>query len=100
MPAERQPGAITMKNDDIRCKIQLCPEPEIPRPINLPVDAPPDNNGFLIVRFKTGTLDTRHGDLAAAAEQAGMPALVELLEAFGLPSRPLITSIKPDELAK
>ena len=89
-----------MTGDCPACKIRLCPEHQPPRPINLRGDPPPDNSGFLIVRFRAGTLDARHGDLAAAAKQAGLVALIQTLDAFNLSSRPLITSIKPDDLER
>jgi hypothetical protein len=77
----------------------LCPDADPPRPINLPTDPPPDNSGFIIVRLKPGAM-ALHGDLAAAAKQAGAHALSAILEQFGLIGRPLITSIKPDELER
>jgi len=89
-----------MKDDNQACKIRLCPERKPPRPINLSGDPPPDDSGFLVVRFKASTLDARHGDLAAAAKQAGLKALMQLLDTFRLSSRPLITSIKPDVLER
>jgi hypothetical protein len=76
----------------------MCPDHEPPGPINLQGDPPPDDSGFLIVRFKAGTLDVRHGDLAAAAKQAGLTALIHTLDTFKLNSKPLITSIKPEDL--
>jgi len=87
-----------MNDECPACKIRLCPEHQPPRPINLRGDPPPDDTGFLIVRFKANSLDARHGDLVAAGKQAGFEALIQTLDAFKLSSRPLITSIKPDQL--
>src|SRR5438067_4270604 len=89
-----------MKDDCPACKIRICPEHQPPRPINLGADPPPDDSGFLIIRFKLGILAQQHGELATAAKKAGLTALTQLLDAFKLTARPLITSIKPDELER
>ena len=86
--------------DPCVCKPRLCPEHQPPRPINLPSDRPPDDNGFIIIRLRAGALDSRQRDLAAAAKQASLNALIQTLDAFKLSAKPLITSIKPDELER
>src|SRR5262245_45266925 len=87
-------------NDDSPCKIRLCPESKPPRPINVGPDRPPDDSGFLIVRFKPGTLSAKSRELASAAKQSGLVALHQTLESFKIGATPLITSVKPDELAR
>ncbi len=89
-----------MKDDCPHFKIRFCPEHEPPRPINLGGDPPPDDNGFLVVRFMPGALSVRHGDLATAAKRAGLKALTQILDTFKLSSRPLITSVEPDDLER
>src|SRR5262245_15080623 len=86
-------------NDDRNrdCHTPLCPPAGPSRPINLAADPPPENTGFVIVRLKSGSV-TRRDDLAAAAKEAGAHTLSAALKTFGLSGRPLITSIKPEEL--
>ena len=88
-------------NDDCAPRpIRLCPGGSPPRrPVNVPPDRPPENNGFLVVRLQPGAAGPEAGDLAAAAKKAGLRALGALLERYELRSRPLVTSIKPGELA-
>jgi serine protease len=81
-------------------KIRLCPEHKTPPPINVAADRPPDDDGFLVVRFKPGTISAERGELGAAAKKAGLHALVQILETYKLTSRPLITSIKQEELGR
>ena len=81
-------------------RIQPCSNTHPPRPINLPPDPPEDESGFLVVRFKPGALDSKPGELAAAAKEAGLQALVNALDTFKLNSRPLITSVKAADLEK
>jgi len=88
-----------MSNDCV-CKIRLCPEHKPPRPINVGGDRPPDDSGFLIIRFKTGALIAKSRELVAAAKQAGMVALSQTLDAFKISAKPLITSVKSDELER
>ena len=59
-----------------------------------------DDSGFLIVRFKPGTLTAKSRELAPAAKQAGLLALHQILEAFKIVARPLVTSLKSDELER
>jgi hypothetical protein len=87
-----------MKDDCL--KIRICPERRPPQPVNVPVDRPPDDSGFLIIRLKAGVLTPRNRDLAGAAKEAGRKALIEILSTFKLASQPLITSIPLDELLK
>lgn len=81
-------------------KIRICPERRPPQPVNVPLDRPPDDSGFLIVRFKAGALTPRNRDLAAAAKEAGRKELIQVLSTFKLTSHPLITSIPLDELLR
>jgi hypothetical protein len=71
-----------------------------PRPINLSPDRPPDDSGFLIIRFKPGALASRQAKLAAAAKESGLHALADLLTANKLRAQPLITSLKRAGLEK
>jgi len=88
-------------NDDCReRKLPLCADYQPPRPINLRGDPPPDDSGFLIVRFKAGTINNQYADLATAAKKAGLLALNHTLDAFKLTAKPLITSIKSEELER
>lgn len=89
-----------MRDDCVDRKNHPCPEYEPPRPINLQADPPPDDSGFLIVRFKTGVLETRQRELASAAKGAGLVALIKTLEIFDLIGMPLITSIGADEMER
>ncbi len=59
-----------MNDDCTDNKIRFCPENKPPRPINLQADPPPDDSGFLIVRFKVGTLGAKQLELPAAAKEA------------------------------
>src|SRR5438445_7605545 len=76
---------------DCDCKIKLCPHSDPPRPINVPPDAPPDDSGFLVIRFKPGALGSRQVELAAAAKESGLHALAGVLAADKLRVQPLIT---------
>lgn len=89
-----------MKDDCPTCKIRLCGEQQPPRHINLPPNPPPDDSGFLIVRFKEGILALEQRELSAAAKQAGLHALLKTLDTFKLTARPLITSVSAVDLAK
>jgi len=89
-----------MNDDCPACKIRICPEHQPTRPINLAADPPADDSGFLIVRFKGGTLVTQHGELAVAAKKAGLVTLTQLLDTFKLTGKPLITSVKSDDLER
>jgi serine protease len=89
-----------MKDDCQDRKNRFCPERRPPRPINLPADPPPDEGGFLIVRFKPGTLAAGQRDLGAAAKEGGLKELIQILDGFKVNARPLITSITHDELQR
>ncbi len=82
------------------CKVGTCSKHLPLRPINLAADVPPGDSGFLIIRLKPGTLVAKRPDLTAVAKEAGLQALVQVLDNFKLTGRPLITSIKPEELAR
>jgi serine protease len=85
---------------DCDCKIKLCPDTNPPRPINLAPDPPPDDSGFLIIRFKPGALGSRQAKLAAAAKQSGLRALSDILDEYKLASQPLVTSLNRAKLEK
>lgn len=91
---------IIMNSDCDSCRPRLCPEHEPARPINLLADPPSDDTGFLVIRLRAGALVARHGELSAAAKDAGLHALGQALKTFKLNSAPLVTSVKPDELAR
>src|SRR5947207_872862 len=99
-PAHYSMRKRDMRNDCADRKNRPCPDSKPPRPINLHADPPPDDSGFLIVRFKAGALPPRHRELASAAKEAGLLALVKMFEAFDLTARPLVTSIKAEELER
>ncbi len=67
-------------------------------PINLGSPRPPDENGFLIVVLKSGSLPLGRRDLLRAAKEIGLLELAEALQDFDLTARPLITSVGAEEL--
>src|SRR5262249_32900644 len=87
-------------DQNCNCKIKLCPHTNPPRPINLPPDPPPDDSGFLIIRFKLGALGSKKTELAAAAKESSLHALADVLTAGELRAQPLITSLNRAELEK
>lgn len=89
-----------MSADPVERETPLGSEHLSSRPINVQVDRPPDDSGFLIVRLKSGTVSARGGDLAAAAREAGHRELVQILETYRLTPRPLITSTGQEDLER
>jgi len=67
-------------------------------PINLGSPPPPDENGFLIVVLKAGSLPLGRRDLVRTAKESGLLELAEALQDFDLTARPLITSVGAEEL--
>ena len=74
--------------------------PNSPMPGNLRDETITDDTGFLIVRFKPGTITSDLTDLGAAVRQAGLLHIDKLLNTFNLTGTPVIRAELRDQLRK
>ncbi len=72
--------------------------PNSPTPINLGGERPPDDTGFLIVRFKPDALRLEHANLENAAAEAGLLHINKMLKAFNLIAAPTIRSVMRNQV--